>query len=143
MNEGLADELSRSWRLAPDWRSSFLAAPRYQFIPGTVWLPDPDRRGPDLVPLHRDKQPDRWWELVSGIDQIITQVDDGCPVGPDDVGEIATSSASMPPDGRVDAQASGHPRRGAGTRNRDLQWHPPISGGPIRADQPPTIGGSQ
>lgn len=96
MDERLADELSASGDLTPDWRPSFLAVPRHRFIPGTIWRPDRSRSGPDLVPVRRDEEADQWWELASGGDFVITQVDDGCPVGPGWIGAAITSSASMP-----------------------------------------------
>lgn len=96
MDGWLADELSARGDLTPDWRPSFLAVPRKQFIPDTVWRQDMDRIGPDLVPVHRGDDPDRWRDLASGSDALITQVDDGHPAGPGQMGEIATSSASMP-----------------------------------------------
>lgn len=90
------NELVTSGHLSLDWRPSFLAVPRHQFIPETIWRPDTGRRGPDLVPVHRDEHPDQWLELAAGDDFVITQVDDGHPIGFDGVGEIVTSSASMP-----------------------------------------------
>lgn len=48
------------------------------------------------MPVRRDGDPEQWWRLVAGDEALVTQVDDGHPVGPGDVGEIATSSASMP-----------------------------------------------
>lgn len=95
MNEHAADELVASGHLNPDWRPSFLAVPRRWFIPDTIWRPDPSRIGPDLVPLHRSEHPELWGELADGDDFVITQVDDGEPVG-GDAGELITSSASMP-----------------------------------------------
>lgn len=96
MEQWLADKLCASGHLIADWRPSFLAVPRYQFIPDNIWRPDPRRRGPDLVPLRRAERPDQWMELAAGEDFVITQVDDGRPRGPDGAGEIVTSSASMP-----------------------------------------------
>lgn len=95
MNEQSADELTASGHLSPDWRASFLAVPRQWFVPDTIWLVDRTRTGPDLVPLHRDEHPEQWRKLVDGTDAVITQVDDGHPVG-GDVGDVITSSASMP-----------------------------------------------
>jgi protein-L-isoaspartate(D-aspartate) O-methyltransferase len=96
MEHWLVNELSESGHLTADWRPSFRAVPRYQFIPETIWRPETGRCGPDLVPLRRKDHPDQWLELAAGDDLVITQVDDGQPVGPDGVGEIVTSSASMP-----------------------------------------------
>jgi protein-L-isoaspartate(D-aspartate) O-methyltransferase len=96
MEQWSADELCASGHLTRDWRPSFLAVPRHSFIPETIWLPDTRRHGPDLVPLHRVEHPDQWMELAAGDDFVITQVDDGHPVGSDGAGEIVTSSAGMP-----------------------------------------------
>ncbi|MGH4007871.1 MAG: methyltransferase domain-containing protein [Pseudonocardiaceae bacterium] len=96
MDEKLVDELSASGHLTPEWRSSFLAVARPRFIPDTIWRWDKDRPGPDLVPVHRAEHPDQWRELAEGDDVIVIQVDDGHPVGPGEIGEVATSSASMP-----------------------------------------------
>jgi protein-L-isoaspartate(D-aspartate) O-methyltransferase len=95
MNEHSADELIASGHLSPDWRPSFLAVPREAFIPDTIWRPDATKTGPDLVPVHRAEQPEQWRALVDSDDWVITQVDDGHPVG-GDVGDLITSSASMP-----------------------------------------------
>jgi len=95
MTEQSADSLIASGHLSPDWRPSFLAVPREAFIPDTIWSPDTTKTGPDLVPVHRDEQPEQWRELVDSDEAVITQVDDGHPVG-GDVGDLITSSASMP-----------------------------------------------
>ncbi len=93
MHEQQADDLIARGHLSSDWRPSFLAVPRRHFIPDTIWLPD--RARPDLIALHRHEHPDRWRDIADGIDFVITQVDDGYPVG-GDAGEAITSSASMP-----------------------------------------------
>lgn len=92
MDERFADRLIASGDLTPDWRPSFLAVPRQQFIPDTIWqevdgLMRPVRHVDDL---------DRWRHLASSEDSVVTQVDDGCPVGPGDAGDVPTSSASRP-----------------------------------------------
>jgi peptide deformylase len=92
MDERFADELTASGDLTPDWRPSFLAVPRQQFIPDTIW----EEVYGFLRPVYRAENPERWLELASGEDFVITQVDDGCPAGPGDAGGVATSSASMP-----------------------------------------------
>jgi len=92
MDEQYADELIASGDLTPDWRPSFLAVPRLQFIPDTIWH-EVDGL---FRPVHRIVDPDRWLELAGGKNSVVTQVDDGCPVGPGDAGDIPTSSASMP-----------------------------------------------
>lgn len=95
MKEQSANELIASGHLSPDWRPSFLAVSREAFIPDTIWRPDTTKTGPDLVAVHREEHPEKWQELVDGDDAVITQVDDGHPVG-GDVGDLITSSASMP-----------------------------------------------
>ncbi|MGH3812203.1 MAG: methyltransferase domain-containing protein, partial [Pseudonocardiaceae bacterium] len=45
---------------------------------------------------HRHEHPEQWRALASGPDFVITQVDDGHPAGPGQVGDDVTSSASMP-----------------------------------------------
>jgi protein-L-isoaspartate O-methyltransferase len=92
VDERCADELVASGDLTPDWRSSFLAVPRQRFIPDVIW-----REVDDVMrPVRRADDPDRWLELVSGKDSVVTQVDDGAPAGPGDSGDLPTSSASMP-----------------------------------------------
>lgn len=92
MDEQFADELVASGDLAPDWRPSFLAVPRQQFIPDTIWQ-EVDGL---MRPVRRADDPDRWLQLASSEDSVVTQVDDGCPVGPGDAGDVPTSSASKP-----------------------------------------------
>lgn len=92
MDEQFADELVANGDLTPDWRSSFLAVPRLQFIPDTVW----HEVDGFFRPVRRTEDPDRWMELAAGKDSVVTQVDDGCPAGPGEFGDTPTSSASMP-----------------------------------------------
>lgn len=92
MDERCADELIASGDLTPDWRPSFLAVPRQWFIPDLIW----HEVGDVMRPVRRADEPDRWLELASGNDSVVTQVDDGHPVGPGDAGDLPTSSASMP-----------------------------------------------
>lgn len=100
LREQMVDRLSEgdvarwSGAMAP-WRSALATVPRHEFIPDTVWIKNPGR-GPTLVPLHRDDDPDRWLELTYGADAVITQVDDGHPDGPRLAGAMQTSSASAP-----------------------------------------------
>jgi protein-L-isoaspartate O-methyltransferase len=93
----MVDDLIASGELIPTWREAFAAVPRHVFIPELVWREDDNLPGPaDLVPLRRADDPDAWLELAYGPDFVITQVDDGQPVGPQGRGHYATSSASMP-----------------------------------------------
>jgi protein-L-isoaspartate(D-aspartate) O-methyltransferase len=93
----MVDDLVASGELVPQWREAFGAVPRHVFIPDLVWWEDDDVEGPaDLVPLRRADDPDAWLKLAYGPDFVITQVDDGDPVGPGGRGHYATSSASMP-----------------------------------------------
>jgi protein-L-isoaspartate(D-aspartate) O-methyltransferase len=89
----MVDELTRSGELDPVWRETFLAVPRHEFIPDLIWC----QQGRDLVPLYRRDDPDRWLQLTYEPRQsLITQVDDGEPVGPGLIGDRITSSASQP-----------------------------------------------
>jgi protein-L-isoaspartate(D-aspartate) O-methyltransferase len=66
--------------------------PRHEFIPETVWRDTGDA----LVPLHRADDPAGWLALAYGEGFVITQVDDGAPVGPGLAGQAISSSASRP-----------------------------------------------
>lgn len=92
MDEQRADELVATGELTPDWRASFLAVPRMHFIPEVVW----HEVDGVLRPVRRFEDPGRWRELAGGEDAVVTQVDDGRPVGPGDGGDLPTSSASRP-----------------------------------------------
>jgi hypothetical protein len=90
----LVTELSVDGDLTPEWRNTFLAVPRHLFIPDIVWEGDPAVDGPyDLVPVHRHKQPQQWWEIAYANRAVVVQVDDGHPVGPDRRGRDISSSA--------------------------------------------------
>ena len=64
---------------------------RHQFIPDTVWIFDDDGW---LVPLQRDEDPDAWMALCQSDDPIVTQVDDGRPLG--GKGMVSSSSSTRP-----------------------------------------------
>ncbi len=88
----LADELTASGELTKDWCSAFLSVPRHAFIPEMIWRDN----GHTLVPFRRADDPDGWLALAYGAGFVITQVDDGAPLGPDLTGRVITSSASWP-----------------------------------------------
>lgn len=88
----MVDELTRSGELDVVWRETFLAVPRHAFVPDLIWC----QQGRQLVPLHRGDDPDRWLNLAYASRQsLITQVDDGYPVGPGLIGDRISSSASQ------------------------------------------------
>ncbi|MGW6310509.1 rRNA adenine N-6-methyltransferase family protein [Streptomyces niveus] len=90
----LASALMRSGALKTDWLPAYEAAPRHQFVPGTIW---PGRAGAnrqdDRVTL--EGQPDLWWKAVYRDAPITTQWDHGEYTGPK-TGRTPTSSNSMP-----------------------------------------------
>jgi len=89
----MAEELTSSGELDPGWREAFLAVPRHAFIPDLIWR---QQRG-DLVPFRRADDPEGWLHLAYAPRQfLITQVDDGLPVGPGLIGDRISSSASQP-----------------------------------------------
>jgi protein-L-isoaspartate(D-aspartate) O-methyltransferase len=89
----MVDDLTSSGVLDPPWRKAFLAVPRHAFIPDTIWR----QRRRELMPFHRADDPDRWLQLTYAPTQVlITQVDDGNPVGPGLIGDRISSSASQP-----------------------------------------------
>ncbi len=69
-----------------------LAVPRHVFIPDMIWR----YRRNKLVPSRRSDDPDAWLRLAYGSGYVITQVDDGKPVGPGMIGWEVTSSAPEP-----------------------------------------------
>lgn len=88
----LADKLTASGELTDDWRTAFLSVPRHAFIPETIWR----NTGDALVPLRRVDDPAGWLTLAYGEDFVITQVDDGAPMGTGLAGQAISSSASRP-----------------------------------------------
>lgn len=98
----MVDELSASGELVPAWHDTFLSVLRHAFIPEVIWRHDANSDSDDdLVPLRRGDDPDGWLDLAYADDAVITQVDDGRPVGPGLLGREISSSASQP---RVVAQ---------------------------------------
>jgi protein-L-isoaspartate(D-aspartate) O-methyltransferase len=89
---GLVAVLAESGDLAPEWEGAFRTVARHRFIPDTVWVED----GDDLTPVRRADDPEAWLGLCYANDPVITQVDDGRPAGPGEVGREITSSVSRP-----------------------------------------------
>ena len=97
LRQHMVDELTAAGTLPPQWRDAFRTVERHGFIPDTVWREDEDTEDVnDLIPLHRSDDPDSWLELAYADEAVITQVDDGEPVGPGLIGHHISSSASMP-----------------------------------------------
>ncbi|TDC53864.1 methyltransferase domain-containing protein [Actinomadura sp. KC345] len=88
----MINELTEAGDLTPDWRGPFGKVARHRFIPDTVWVEDDDR----LVPVERADDEASWLRLCYANDFVVTQVDDGVPAGPGQVGREITSSASRP-----------------------------------------------
>ncbi|MPZ66812.1 MAG: methyltransferase domain-containing protein [Pseudonocardiaceae bacterium] len=92
LSRQLLDQLTDSNELTPAWRDAFASVPRQVFIPDTIWRND----GDGLVPLHRTEDPQAWMQRAWGDRAVVTQVDDGHPAGPGQLGRYVTSSASQP-----------------------------------------------
>ncbi len=88
----LLEQLAASGDLTPAWQEAFATVRRHQFIPETIW----DEHDDHLVPLRRDDDPQGWLDSAYAMEAVITQVDDGHPAGPGQVGRYITSSASRP-----------------------------------------------
>lgn len=89
---GLVAALAESGDLTPEWEGAFRTVARHRFVPDTVWIED----GDDLTPVRRADDPEAWLGLCYANAPVITQVDDGRPAGPGEVGREITSSASRP-----------------------------------------------
>ncbi|MDA0567710.1 methyltransferase domain-containing protein [Streptomonospora sp. S1-112] len=72
----------------PEWRAAFLAVPRHEFIPETVWI----REEGKPVPVRRSDSPEKWLAVCYTDEPIAVQLDDGDGSGRGYV----SSSASMP-----------------------------------------------
>jgi protein-L-isoaspartate O-methyltransferase len=92
--EMVAGLLERA-ELASEWRSAFENVLRHRYIPDTVYVYDSSVNGPDLLPLRRSDDPNRWLKITYANAPVNTQVDDGHP---DEWGRgwELTSSASQP-----------------------------------------------
>lgn len=92
MSPELIASLVESGVLTEDWVPAFLAVPRHDFLPEVLW---DDAEG-DYHPVDRARQPEHWRALAEGEEPVVTQVDDGYPALPGGLGEVPTSSSSMP-----------------------------------------------
>ncbi|MGH3912748.1 MAG: methyltransferase domain-containing protein, partial [Pseudonocardiaceae bacterium] len=94
----VTDEHVRAWWSAfQPWREAITAVPRHQFIGDTVWVEHDEDGPPTLVPLSRERDPDRWLELAYDAGEaVVTQVDNGRPEWAELGGSVPTSSASCP-----------------------------------------------
>lgn len=92
MNQELFQKLAASGAIASDWAMPFMAVPRQEFLPATLWDLDDDG---NYYSVTRADNPVRWQELAMSEEPLVTQVDDGHP---DDagVGYHVTSSSSKP-----------------------------------------------
>ncbi|MFC5187901.1 methyltransferase domain-containing protein [Actinomadura harenae] len=88
----LVKDLTNAGALTSDWRPAFEAVPRHRFLPDTVWIEDGDR----LLPVRRTADHAAWLALCYANEAVITQVDDGVPAEPGEVGQEITSSSSRP-----------------------------------------------
>lgn len=88
------EEMVASGVLTEDWKVAMVAVPRRDYLPDRVW----EYRNNDAMwhPVDRSVTPQCWARLANHDTQVVTQVDDGCPVGPDDLGDMPTSSMSKP-----------------------------------------------
>ncbi|MFB7635191.1 methyltransferase domain-containing protein [Streptomyces sp. NPDC056149] len=83
----LLDQLEAAGHLASDWRPSFEAVPRHNFVPDHVWRATEGR----CVPVDKGHVPEAWWDLVYSDESVVTQIADGR-----NEGHEPTSSSSMP-----------------------------------------------
>ncbi|QVJ00286.1 methyltransferase domain-containing protein [Nocardiopsis eucommiae] len=91
---GLARTLATNGTLTdPMWHRAVLATDRSAFLPETIYGLDPAHPGWECPITRTDPRWDRW---VAGDFALVTQVDDGEPVGEDGRGRLPTSSISQP-----------------------------------------------
>jgi protein-L-isoaspartate(D-aspartate) O-methyltransferase len=79
-----------------DWRELIAEVPREPFIPDTIWVDiGAAHSGSGFTALSKHEHPQRWWELVTENEPVITQVDEGRTPA-DDIGWSPSSSCSKP-----------------------------------------------
>ncbi|WP_405016592.1 protein-L-isoaspartate(D-aspartate) O-methyltransferase [Kitasatospora sp. NBC_00070] len=90
----LAAALMENGSLTSDWLPAYEAAPRYKFLPDTIWpgVADGVRQG---EAVNRMTDSDAWWRAVHSDIPLTTQWDGGEHDG-DQRGTMPTSSNSMP-----------------------------------------------
>lgn len=81
--------------LTPPWRPAMEQVARHRFVPDLVWEEDDSVDGPDLLPLRRADDPDRWLRGAYANTHVTVQVNDGYPDA-NGRGEDITSTASQP-----------------------------------------------
>ncbi|WP_030411015.1 protein-L-isoaspartate O-methyltransferase family protein [Streptomyces sp. NRRL S-1448] len=89
----LGRSLAASGALAEDWKGTYEAVDRVQFLPHVIWPWDmADRQS---VCIDKNVDPDAWYAAADTDQPIVTQWDDGRHTGTEP-GSRATSSSSMP-----------------------------------------------
>ncbi|MGH3717314.1 MAG: hypothetical protein ACRDRI_00440 [Pseudonocardiaceae bacterium] len=72
VEEVMAEEFLAGWRAAlTPWWPSLLAVARHRFIPDIVWVDNDANPPPVLVPLHRERDPERWLRLAYTGDGVV------------------------------------------------------------------------
>lgn len=80
----------------PEWCGLLAEVPRDRFIPDLIWVDaDVGRVQSGFVALSKRDDPRRWWELVTGNEAVVTQVDEG-NTAPGETGWSPSSSCSKP-----------------------------------------------
>jgi protein-L-isoaspartate O-methyltransferase len=89
----LVDAISADGYLVDQWRIPFATVDRARFIPDTIW-----RRNPagGYLPVRKAENLRAWRKPIYRNEVVVTQVDDGVPLGPNGTGHSPTSSSSMP-----------------------------------------------
>lgn len=97
LRQELVAGLVEQGAVSPGWRQAFEDVARHEFLPDTIYQLDRSVPAgePDLVPLRRSEDPDRWLSRAYTDSAVITQVDDGHP-DEHGRGKEASSSASAP-----------------------------------------------
>ncbi|MFI1801441.1 methyltransferase domain-containing protein [Streptomyces sp. NPDC020379] len=90
---GLLDAIrTANGSLDPHWESALRIIHRRQFLPRLVW---PQNEDGEYIQLDADAEPEKWFNLAYANQPVVTQVNDGRPVGSNDP-VLPSSSASDP-----------------------------------------------